>query len=52
MQVEMPVDKALNTLVRLGLVMETPLDGRIRLQAVPCGKAHEALKERWNSLLG
>ncbi|EEF47120.1 uncharacterized protein LOC8270808 [Ricinus communis] len=51
-KVEMPIDKAANTLLRLGLVIETPLDGRFRLQAIPCGKAEEALKERWNSLLG
>ena len=48
----MPVDKAVNTLIRLGLVIEAPIDGRIRLRAIPCRKADEALKERWNSLLG
>lgn len=51
MQVEMPVDKAISTLLRLGLATETSTDGRIRLQAVPCSEAYEALKKRWNSLL-
>ena len=51
MQVEMPVDKAISTLLRLGLATETPIDGRTRLQAVPCAEAYEALKTRWNSLL-
>ncbi|XP_021690736.2 uncharacterized protein LOC110672303 isoform X2 [Hevea brasiliensis] len=50
-KVQMPVDKAVSTLIRLGLVIETSIDGEIRLQAVPCKKAHEALKERWNTLL-
>ncbi|KAK4587661.1 hypothetical protein RGQ29_018891 [Quercus rubra] len=50
-KVEMPIDKAINTLLRLGLVTETPIDGSNRLQAVPCPKAYEALKELWNSLL-
>uniref|UniRef100_A0A6N2LB14 Uncharacterized protein n=1 Tax=Salix viminalis TaxID=40686 RepID=A0A6N2LB14_SALVM len=51
-KVEMPVEEAMNTLVRLGLVTETPIGGRrTRLQVVPCEKAHEILKERWNSLL-
>ncbi|XP_065859955.1 uncharacterized protein [Euphorbia lathyris] len=51
-KVEMPIIKAVNTLVRLGLVIETPVDGRIRLEAIPCEKADEALKARWNNLLG
>ncbi|KAK7389349.1 hypothetical protein VNO78_24274 [Psophocarpus tetragonolobus] len=50
-KVEMPIDKALNTLLRLGLATETCMDGRCGLLAVPCPKAYEALKERWNSLL-
>lgn len=52
MQVEMPVDKAVTTLLRLGLATETPIDGRISLQAISCSEAYESLKERWNSLLG
>ncbi|GLT51345.1 hypothetical protein SLA2020_247620 [Shorea laevis] len=50
-KVEMPVEKALNTLVRLGLVVETTLDGKTRLQATPCPEAYEALQDRWSSLL-
>ncbi|KAA8520804.1 hypothetical protein F0562_014924 [Nyssa sinensis] len=51
MQVEMPVDKAMDTLVRLGLVTEKALDGKIGLHAIPCPQACEVLKQRWNSLL-
>lgn len=57
MQVEMPIEKAIETLSRLGLVSvtqtetETEEEGRIRVQAVPCGKAYEALKQQWNTLL-
>ncbi|XP_035539265.1 uncharacterized protein LOC109021288 isoform X2 [Juglans regia] len=50
-KVEMPIDKAIDTLMRLGLVTETSIDGSNRLRAVPCPKAYEGLKERWNSLL-
>ncbi|XP_062154881.1 uncharacterized protein LOC133862961 isoform X2 [Alnus glutinosa] len=52
-QVEMPIDKAINTLVRLGLVVtETDaIDASDGVQAVPCPKAYEGLKERWNCLL-
>lgn len=48
----MPVDKAVNTLVRLGLVLERAVDGKIGVQAIPCLEAHEVLKQRWRSLLG
>ncbi|KAM1513117.1 hypothetical protein ACFX1Z_024586 [Malus domestica] len=51
LKVEMPVDKAVATLLRLGLATETPIDGRISLEAISCSKAHNSLKERWNSLL-
>lgn len=47
----MPIDKALNTLLRLSLATETCIDGRHGLLAIPCPKAYEALKERWNSML-
>ncbi|KAE9585572.1 hypothetical protein Lalb_Chr24g0392741 [Lupinus albus] len=50
-KVEMPIDKALNTLLRLSLATETCVDGRHGVMAIPCPKAYEALKERWNSLL-
>ncbi|GAV79245.1 DUF3754 domain-containing protein [Cephalotus follicularis] len=51
-KVEVPVDKAIDTLVRLGLVAETSIDGRRKLQSIPCRKAYESLRARWNSLLG
>ncbi|KAF8106976.1 hypothetical protein N665_0129s0045 [Sinapis alba] len=51
-KVEMRVEKALSTLVRLGLVTETLIDGKTKLQAVPCPQAYVSLKEIWNGLLG
>lgn len=51
-QVEMPVEKAISTLVRLGIVTQDSLNGHTELQAVPCFKATEILKQHWNSLLG
>ncbi|AES67958.1 uncharacterized protein [Medicago truncatula] len=50
-KVEMPIDNALNTLLRLSLATETCIDGRHGLLAIPCPEAYEALKERWNNLL-
>ncbi|KAF7843117.1 uncharacterized protein G2W53_000022 [Senna tora] len=50
-KVEMPIDKAINTLLRLSLATETVIDGRHQLEATPCPKAYEALQQRWNSLL-
>lgn len=49
----MAIDNAIETLSRLGLVTqaEADADGRIRVQAVGCGKAYEALKQHWNTLL-
>ncbi|KAJ4955555.1 hypothetical protein NE237_012338 [Protea cynaroides] len=51
-KIEMPVNKAMDTLLRFGLVTEQPFDGYLKLQAVPCSKAYEALEQRWNSLIG
>ncbi|ESQ39335.1 hypothetical protein EUTSA_v10001331mg [Eutrema salsugineum] len=51
-KVEMRVEKAISTLVRLGLVTEALIDGDIKLQAVPCPQAYVSLRELWNSLLG
>ncbi|XP_075511913.1 uncharacterized protein LOC142547478 isoform X2 [Primulina tabacum] len=51
-QVEMPVEKSIDTLVRLGLVTRETVDGQIRLQAVPCSRAHAILQKRWSSLIG
>ncbi|KAH9787128.1 DUF3754 family protein [Citrus sinensis] len=50
--VEMPIDKAANILVRLGMAREISIDGRFSLQATPCQQAYEALQERWDGLLG
>ncbi|KAL6144318.1 hypothetical protein ACLB2K_055012 [Fragaria x ananassa] len=50
-KVEMPVDKAIATLLRLGLAAETSIDGRSTLEAISCSSAYDSLKQRWNSLL-
>ncbi|KAL6006669.1 hypothetical protein ACLOJK_032162, partial [Asimina triloba] len=50
-KVEMPIDKAVDALIRLGLVAEIPMEESFRLQALPCSQAYEALKRRWDSLL-
>lgn len=59
-QIEMPIDKAMETLLRLGLVTEDvtikKLEGREasmvhRIKAVPFIKSYEVLKERWGHLL-
>lgn len=48
----MPVDKAVDTLVRLGLVTtKIDDDDKARLQTIPCPKAYDVLKQRWNTLL-
>ncbi|XP_010507955.1 PREDICTED: uncharacterized protein LOC104784616 [Camelina sativa] len=51
-KVEMRVEKAISTLVRLGLVTETLVDSNTKLHAVSCPQAYISLKELWNSLLG
>ncbi|KAG2603671.1 uncharacterized protein LOC120669562 isoform X2 [Panicum virgatum] len=50
-KIEMPIDKAIETLVRLGLVMELPTNGGSRVVGVPCSEAYEILRGRWDSLL-
>ncbi|EYU29398.1 hypothetical protein MIMGU_mgv1a003801mg [Erythranthe guttata] len=54
-KVEMPVDKAIHTLMRLGLLTEKKVslvdDGDILVQAVPCTTAYLILRDRWNTLL-
>ncbi|KAG0453866.1 hypothetical protein HPP92_025170 [Vanilla planifolia] len=49
-KIEMPVDKALDTLMRLGLV-ELPLEETAELKAIPFSKAYETLRKHWNGLL-
>lgn len=46
----MPIDSAMNTLLRLGLVTEVA--GEEKIQVLPCLEAHERLKKRWDGLLG
>uniref|UniRef100_A0A0D9WKT6 Methyltransferase n=1 Tax=Leersia perrieri TaxID=77586 RepID=A0A0D9WKT6_9ORYZ len=50
-KIEMPIDKAMETLLRLGLVIELPTDGGSHVIALPCSDAYEILKSRWDSLL-
>ncbi|KAF9603759.1 hypothetical protein IFM89_037845 [Coptis chinensis] len=50
-KVEMPVNNAINTLLRLGLVTEVATDGITRLHALPCSEGYEALKRYWDLLL-
>lgn len=52
MQVEMPIDKAMDTLLRLGLAKETIHEENMTLQAFSCSKACEALRRHWDNLLG
>ena len=47
----MPIDKAIATLLRLNLVTETCIDGKLGLQAITCPQAYEALKQQWNNLI-
>ncbi|ERN08195.1 hypothetical protein AMTR_s00018p00182200 [Amborella trichopoda] len=50
-KVEMPIEKAVETLIRLGLVEEVFDEGNTTLHALSCSKAYEALKQRWDCLL-
>lgn len=50
-KVEMPIDKAVNTLMRLDLVIEKEVGGRIGLLPIPCSEAYTILKRRWNSFV-
>ncbi|MQM01514.1 hypothetical protein Taro_034274, partial [Colocasia esculenta] len=50
-KVEMPTEKAIDTLLRLDIVREIPVSGRVGLKALPCLEAYEALRYRWDSLL-
>ncbi|MCL7031327.1 hypothetical protein MKW94_025114, partial [Papaver nudicaule] len=52
-KVEMPVNKAMETLLRFGLVTEEANgNGGKSLKVVPCSEAYDVLKQRWSSLLG
>ncbi|CAN6223426.1 unnamed protein product [Urochloa humidicola] len=50
-KIEMPIDKAMETLVRLGLVIELPTYGGSSVIGLPCSEAYEILRSRWDSLL-
>lgn len=47
----MPIDKALDTVMRLGLVMELSEQGKIKLKAIPCSIAYDNLRKHWDHLL-
>ncbi|XP_073134749.1 uncharacterized protein [Henckelia pumila] len=51
-KIEMPVEKSIHTLVRLGLVTYKTVDGQTKAQVVPCSRAHAVLQKRWSSLIG
>lgn len=50
-KVDMPIDKAMETLKRLGLVTERIVDQKVSFEAIPCSQAYFILKKRWDSLL-
>lgn len=50
-KIEMPIDKAMETLLRLGLVIELPTDGGSSVIGLPCSEAYRILKSRWDGLL-
>ncbi|XP_020247627.1 uncharacterized protein LOC109825237 isoform X1 [Asparagus officinalis] len=50
-KIEMPIDKAISTLLRLDLVSEFPVEESTELKVVPCSRAHVTLKQRWDKLL-
>ncbi|XP_039134746.1 uncharacterized protein LOC120272072 isoform X2 [Dioscorea cayenensis subsp. rotundata] len=50
-KIEMPIDKALDTVMRLGLVMEFSEQGKIKLKAIPCSIAYDNLRKHWDHLL-
>ncbi|PKU86131.1 hypothetical protein MA16_Dca001962 [Dendrobium catenatum] len=51
LQIDMPIDEAMDTLMRLDLVSEFPVEGNLKPNAIPCSKAYEHLRKRWSSLL-
>ncbi|KAL2892703.1 30S ribosomal protein S8 [Bienertia sinuspersici] len=50
-KVQMPVDKAVDTLINFGLVLENNVNGKNVLQVVPGSLAYDALRKRWDCLL-
>ncbi|XP_074272759.1 uncharacterized protein LOC141596482 [Silene latifolia] len=50
-KVQMPVDKAVDMLIKFGLVQEQTITGKNTLQVVPSSVAYDTLRERWDCLL-
>ncbi|KAK8965350.1 hypothetical protein KSP40_PGU001629 [Platanthera guangdongensis] len=50
-QIDMLVGKAMDTLMRLGLVSEFSPEANFTAEAISCSQACETLRKRWNSLL-
>lgn len=50
-QVQMPVDKAVDMLIYLGLVLEKKVNGTNVLEVIPCSSAYDSLRKRWDHLL-
>ncbi|KNA03812.1 hypothetical protein SOVF_205540 [Spinacia oleracea] len=50
-KVKMPVDKAVDMLIKFGLVVEKKINGKYILQVIPCSVAYDALRNRWDCLL-
>ncbi|XP_071692732.1 uncharacterized protein [Rutidosis leptorrhynchoides] len=50
-KVEMPIDKAIKTLMRLDLIIEKEVSGKVGLLPIPCSEAYMILKQRWNSFV-
>ncbi|XP_042436192.1 uncharacterized protein LOC122022299 isoform X2 [Zingiber officinale] len=50
-KIEMPIDKAVETLTRLGLLSEILVEGKIILTVLPSSDAFETLRDRWIGLL-
>ncbi|URE48717.1 hypothetical protein MUK42_14537, partial [Musa troglodytarum] len=50
-KIEMPVNKVVDTLMRLGLMSEISVQGNIVLKVLPFSEAFETLRKRWTELL-
>lgn len=47
----MPIENAINTLLRLDIVKETQINESVGLNALPSREAYKALKGRWDDLI-
>ncbi|KAL8479122.1 hypothetical protein ACS0TY_025620 [Phlomoides rotata] len=50
-KVEMGVDKGMETLLRLGMVIEKVVDGEVVVQPMSCTTAYFILRNHWNTLI-